>query len=908
MASSTEENLSLVIEALEEGKQLEAENLLVTILQDEPTHPEANYQLGLLAVKDGYLEESLPLFLLAIQSDPEIQKFWVSYIEVLIKLKRNSAAKEVLKDLKKTGLEGKIFGDLEALANDLEREPSPDYVKSLFDLFDQGRFQDLLDKLESLLQKFPDSAPLYNLEGLANSSLEKYESAAESYRKVIKIKPDIAEVHLNLGQALAKSQRPDEAIDSYKEALRIKTDYAEAHNNWGRALFAKGQYNDAIAQYRQAIKFNPHYAIAYYNMGQAQHTKAALYKQEDEDWNLEEFFAELDNVLFSFNQAIEINPAYAEAHFKVAQVFHDKLEAKLGNELQDQALLGKAEESLKLALTIKPKYAEAHYTMGVTLQKAKNLKAAQYHFAQAIEIEPDYVDALNNLGAILSATLNYEEAEKVLRRAVTLKSDHVPSRSNLGDVLRSQSQLKGSLEAYDEALALGLRTANLLLGKATTLAYMSDFEEVVSLHEQIMELAKQEELSRERLSIIWEVRLYVLIYHPNLSAEEICEEHKKWGNRYLSLGQDGFPDHDRSLKRRLKIGYVSPDFKEHTCRFYFDPLFSSHNKEEVELFAYSNVLREDEHTDRMRSYFDEWRDIRDMSDESAAQKIREDKIDILVDGCGHMGDARLEIFAHKPAPIQVTWLGAAWTTGLPQMDYVFFDEYMAPEGTPTSEEIVRLPRTWAAFRPGTKALNCDVKPLPALKNDYVTFGYSGRTERLNNKVFRVWGKILKRVPTAQLILDFKSFADDKTRDYYEDFLKCEGVDTSRVLMRCSTNIFEALGDIDILLDSFPHSGGTMLFDALWMGVPAVTLASSRPVGRIGASLMSNLGLPNWVAQDDEEYEEKAVSFACDVSALSELRSTMRQRMQDSPVMDEDSFARDVEKAYQEMWQKWITTK
>jgi predicted O-linked N-acetylglucosamine transferase (SPINDLY family) len=317
------------------------------------------------------------------------------------------------------------------------------------------------------------------------------------------------------------------------------------------------------------------------------------------------------------------------------------------------------------------------------------------------------------------------------------------------------------------------------------------------------------------------------------------------------------------------------------------------------------VLLEDEHTQRMKPYFDQWRSIVGMSDEAAAQMIRDDQIDILVDGCGHMMDTRLEIFAHKPAPIQVTWLGSAWTTGLPQMDYVLFDPYMAPEGALASEQIVRLPRTWTAFRPSDQARQTVVNRLPAASSGQITFGYSGRSERLNHRVFKIWGRILKRLPQARLILDYKAFSDPKTAQYYQEFLQSHGVDTTRVVMRYSQNIFVGLADIDILLDSFPHSGGTMLFDAIWMGVPAITLASDRPVGRIGTSLMTNLGLPQWVATDEQEYEDKAVSFAQDIPSLVKLRAGMRERMQASSVMDEAGFAKDVEHAFKVMWQSWV---
>ena len=440
---------------------------------------------------------------------------------------------------------------------------------------------------------------------------------------------------------------------------------------------------------------------------------------------------------------------------------------------------------------------------------------------------------------------------------------------------------------------------------SSLLAHMSNYSDVCRFSDDALSYASSNLYTADELSRMWEGRLYTWIYHPDLRAEEICAEHVRWGTRFPTLDTDTFDLHDRSRSRRLRVGYVSPDFRGHTCRFYFEPLFSSHDHARFEVFAYSNVVCEDEHTERMKPYFDGWRNILGLSDEAAAELIRKDKIDILIDGCGHMNGTRLTVFAHKPAPIQVTWLGSAWTTGLPQMDYVLFDPYMAPEGTASSEKIVHLPRTWAAFRPGERAIRCEVKASPAVENGYVTFGYTGRTERLNHRVFHAWGRILKRLPQARLVLDYKPFNDPKTQAYYREFLEEHGVDTTRVVMRNSENIFEGLGDIDILLDSFPHSGGTMLFDALWMGVPAVTLASSRPVGRIGTSLMSNLGLPEWVAQSEQEYEDKAVAFAQDMAGLASLRGTMRARMQGSPVMDERSFARDVESAYEEMWRTWL---
>jgi predicted O-linked N-acetylglucosamine transferase (SPINDLY family) len=400
----------------------------------------------------------------------------------------------------------------------------------------------------------------------------------------------------------------------------------------------------------------------------------------------------------------------------------------------------------------------------------------------------------------------------------------------------------------------------------------------------------------------WEQRLYTFSYHPDLSAEQIYAEFVRWGDRFPDPVVD-FSAHDRTPGRRLRIGYVSPDFRRHTSRFFFWPLFANHDPAAVELYAYSNVKIEDDVTGEFKGLFDHWRNIRGVSDDEAARMIREDRIDILVDCCNHMRDDRLGVFTLKPAPIQATWLGAAWTTGLKMVDYALIDPYMAPEGTLTREAIVRLPHCFVAYRPPEQT--AEIAPPPCLENGHITFGYSGRTERLNHRTFRVWGEILKQNPTARLILDYRTFSDPPTQTHYRQFMDKHGMDISRVIMRKSENIFAGLNDIDILLDCFPHSGGTMLFDALWMGVPILTLSSRPPVGRIGTSLMINLGLPEWVAESEEGYIGKACAFAQNHQSLAQLRAGMRERMQNSPIMDGAGFARGVEEAYRGMFEKWV---
>ncbi|TAN70542.1 MAG: tetratricopeptide repeat protein [Methylobacter sp.] len=581
-------------------------------------------------------------------------------------------------------------------------------------------------------------------------------------------------------------------------------------------------------------------------------------------------------------KAAELLPRDAEAH------------SNFGAALKEQGQFTDAEACYRRALEIKPNFAEAYSNLGNTLREQGRLTDAEAHCRRALEINPSFAEALSNLGAILQEQGRLMEAEASYRQAIEIKSDFAEAHSNLGSTLKEQGRLAEAEAGYRRALEIKPDFAGAHQSLSTLWAHLSDYRRVVAESDKALQIEPVAEVT-------WGQRLYALSYHPDLSAEAIYAEFVRWGDRFPDPVVD-FSNHDRTPRRRLRVGYVSPDFRRHTSHFYFWPLFANHDHAVVELYAYSNVKKEDDLTEQFKGLFDHWRNIRGVTDQDVAQMIRQDKVDILVDCCNHMRDERLGVFTLKPAPIQVTWLGAAWTTGLKTVDYVFFDPYLAPEGTLSRETIVRLPHFFVAYR--SREETADIVPPPCVKNGYLTFGYSGRTERLNHRTFRVWGEILKQIPDARLILDFGPFADPQTQAYYRQFMSEYGVDIQRVSMRKSANIYEGLNDIDILLDCFPHSGGTMLFDALWMGVPVLTLASRPPLGRIGTSLMMNLGLPEWVAQSEDEYLAKACVFADDSRLLIKLRSGMRERMQNSPVMDGVGFARGVEEAYREMWQRY----
>lgn len=659
--------------------------------------------------------------------------------------------------------------------------------------------------------------------------------------------------------------RLPEAEVIYQKILQVNPHHLEALQLLAMIAHQRGNNPLAIEWIGKAIRIQPS-ASMYFNLGFAYQTQG-----NDE--------AAAD----SYRKALALEPRQVEAH------------ANLGNVLQALGRFDEAIEHYRKALALQPDLLELCLSLGHAFKNQGKLDAAVESYRKALVLRPEFAEAYSDLGCVLHMQDRFDAAIESCLKALELKPDFADAHRNLSLSLKMAHRYAEALQHAQRAAQLHPGVAGDHQSIAMMLGHLSDYAKVVEHSDAALALKKDDYR-------IWENRLYMYSYHPDLRADQIFAEFIRWGDRFPVPAPQAFAERDRGAGRRLRIGYVSPDFRRHTSRFFFEPLFAHHDHGQVELFAYANVKNEDIYTERFKGLFDQWRDIRDVSDLEVADLVRRDGIDILVDCCNHMVDDRLDVFIHKPAPIQVTWLGAAWTTGLSMVDYVLFDRYLAPQETLAREKIVRLPGCFVAYRPPQET--ADVAPPPALENGYLTFGYSGRTERLNHKVFRAWGEILRRLPEARLILDFTPFADTATQDYYRGVLTQYGIDVSRVTMRNSANIFAGLNDIDILLDCFPHSGGTMLFDALWMGVPAVTLASRPPVGRIGTSLMSNIGLQNWVAKSEEEYIEKAVGFAADIGTLRTLRAGMRDRMKNSPLMDEAEFARGVEAAYRTMWQRW----
>ena len=694
--------------------------------------------------------------------------------------------------------------------------------------------------------------------------------ALEACREALAAQPD----HLGslaLGGATALQLGDyDEGIAFLRTAAALAPDDFDIHYNLGFAYGAAERLDEAQAAYQRAADIRPGFAQPHVNLGFLQHRGGHL-----------------DDAVASFRTAIEMEPHHVEAL------------NNLGAVLEVQGLLDEAVTIFEQASKLRPDAARLHYNFGRVAMRTGRIADAVEAFRRAVERQPDFTAAHNNLGNALRMAGDLDPAVEAFGHALELEPDHAETHNNLGALLREMGQPEAALTHLRRAVEIRPDYAQAHNNLGGVFHEFGEWDEATASYRRALEIDPDFVDAYGNL-------LFVANYHPDLPAEEIFAEYRRWDDLYARPLAPPAVSHGnaRDPERRLRVGYVSPDFRAHACLLFFEPLLAGHHAAAVETFAYAEVDRPDRETEKLKGLFDHWCDTFALSDEALAEAIRADGIDILVELAGHTRGNRLLTFARKPAPVQVSWLGYAYTTGLSAMDYFLADEDFVPADADRlfSEEVWRLPRSAFAFRPPAGAPS--VGPLPAAANGSVTFGYFSRPVRVNHRVVATWADILHAVPGSRLVLNNKPFTDPAMHETLLSRFAVHGIGGERLTVMSESPPWATYNTIDIALDPFPHNAGTTTFEALWMGVPVMTLAARPSVGRLGATILNKLDLGDWVAHSEAEYVERAAAAARDPEGLAALRAGMRERMRTSPLMDEAGFAGDVEGAYREMWRRW----
>jgi protein O-GlcNAc transferase len=518
--------------------------------------------------------------------------------------------------------------------------------------------------------------------------------------------------------------------------------------------------------------------------------------------------------------------------------------------------------------TSKPGALEAQLKVGLEHQRSGRLEAAEAIYIDVLRVEPRHPHALNLLGLLNNLLGRNAIALAFLRKAIAIDPQISAFHTNLGNLLHGQGLLDESLAAYRAALAIS--------------------PESVRAHSNL---------------------LVALHYLPDYSREALAGDAREWGSRHaLPLAATHRPHANRpEPERRLRIGYVSGELFRHPVSYFFESLLLAHDRDQVETTCYSTNPRCDDVTDRLRIASDRWQSVVGLSDAQTADVIRADGIDILIDLSGHLGDHRLLTFARKPAPLQATWMGYFDTTGVAAIDYLIGDNVVCPAGEDGLyvEQVMRLPGCYMCYRPPEFAPA--VTALPALTREPVVFGCFNRLAKITPRVLSTWAEILHAVPCSQLALKGSNIDDPSTHARLTSFFREHRLDPSRVrLMGPSPQpeFLAAYGDVDIALDTFPYSGSTTSAEALWMGVPVVTLRGDRFVARTSETILRAAGLDDLVAASTHDYVSTAVALAEDRARLAALRMELRPRVARSGLCDGPRFARAMEAAYRCMWRRW----
>jgi predicted O-linked N-acetylglucosamine transferase (SPINDLY family) len=772
-----------------------------------------------------------------------------------------------------------------------------------------GRIDIAVDLIRRAIALNPNWPEAQNNLGNVLKDGGQLDQAIAAYRQAIGGNPNLAEAHYNLGNVLRDSEQPDAAIAAYRRAIALKFNYAEAHCNLGNALRDGGQLDTAIAAYRQAITLRPEYGEALSNLGNALRDAG-----------------QFDEAVATHKKVIALRPKYAEPHYN------------LGNVLRANGQFAEAVAAFGQAIALRPDYAEAHYHLGNALRANGQIEEAIAAYRRTIALKPSHTEAYNNLGSLLAAKGELDLAIEVYRQGIACNPASAEAHYNLGNALRDRGQFDAAIDAYREAIALkpawpeahnnlagalrdkgqldsaiaAYRQALVLkpnyaeayhnLGSALT--DQGQLSEAIAAYRQALEIDPGNALTDSNL-------VYTLQFHPDSDGRTIAEELRRWNRQHAQpLGRLVRPHiNDRTPDRRLRVGYVSPDLREHVVGRNLLPLILQHDHRQFELTCYSNVRRPDALTAQFQQNADCWRDIVGLTDEQVAQQIRADQIDILVDLSLHLADSRLLIFARKPAAVQVTFAGYPGSTGLTAIDYRLSDPYLDPperDESMYSEKTVRLPDTFWCYDP----LDCrdiPVNRLPALESGIVTFGCLTNFYRINDRVLELWSRVLQKVQSSRLVL---LSPRGSHRQGLLDRVARDGIDPARIEFFCHLprrEYMQLYHRIDFVLDTFPYNGHTTSLDSFWMGVPVVTLVGQSAVSRAGWCQLSNLGLTELAAQTPDQFVSIAVALAADLPRLSQLRSTLRQRMERSPLMDAPRFARNIEAAYRQMWRTWCQT-
>ena len=628
------------------------------------------------------------------------------------------------------------------------------------------------------------------------------------------------------GDTLLQQGRFTASIDCYLRALEMNPNFVEALNNLGLAYKGLGKWQESEACLLRAIRLRPQNATAFNSLG---------------------------NLYVAGNRNAE------------------------------------AEDCFRKALEIHPDFAEACNNLGNVLAHRSDFEAARSFYARAIRVRPDYAEAYNNLGNLYQQQGELEQALMHYHRALERVPEHFKTLNNMGSALQRQGLHTSAIHCFSQSLSRHSEFAEAHANLANSLLEIGRIDTCMEHCRTAIGLAPENFAFRSNL-------LLAMQYSTELESDEIYSASvRTWDPMVDSMQNQNRPISGRSCHHRLRVGFVSPDFRRHSVSFFFLPFLRALDRTRIAVFCYGEVQRADDVTRQISDIADRFCFTTGSSDGTVADSIMADRIDVLVDLAGHTNGNRLPVFARKPAPVQATWLGYPGTTGLSSIDIRFTDAIADPPGrteTFHTENLIRLPDGFLCYDPLDPAPA--IGPQPCVESGRITFGSFNNLPKINPTVVALWSQLLHSVPGSQLVLKSRQLVDKSVCAQVCEQFTQQGIAPGRIqlLGRVPTTAdhLSLYNRIDIALDTFPYNGTTTSCEALWMGVPVITLCGSRHSARVGASILTRVGLPELIARNPEAFVEIGVDLAADPHRLWKLRATLRQCMQVSSLCNARQLA------------------
>jgi len=764
--------------------------------------------------------------------------------------------------------------------------------------------------------------------------------AERGYREVLELDPVQPDACHNLGALMMVQRQYPEGLKLLKAALEAKPVEGQFWLSYADAVLRAGQAKEAMSVLRQggqrglggpqfetlvkqcqiALMSQP--ALPTRRQPAQKKTAADIPAMIETAMKLHAS-GQLARAAAQYHEVLALDPRNAGALHLAGVVAHQSQKPALAVEL------------IRAAIAINPSAPEFHGNLGVVLRETHQVEAAAESYRKAIALNPGYAEAHNNLGNALRELERFEEAEAGYARAIELQPANADYHCNIADVQQEMGKFEAAFAHYNDALRLNPSHPKARMNLATAYFMFDDVANAILLYRQALEMGPNVALLHNNLGMAlqsqglhreaqpcferaielrpqyWEAHNNLLLgqhYSPHETKETMLAAARRFAASLPPRPPAPPFAGTRDPERRLRVGLVSADLRTHPVGFFLDGLLQHHDRAGFEIVCYSNGGRADAVTKRLRDNSAAWRSLVGIADRDAATMVRRDGIDILVDLAGHTAKNRLPLFAHRPAPVQASWLGYFGTTGLAEIDAVLLDDttVLPDEEDAFVEQVVRLPG--GRFCYAAPAYAPDVAPAPFRKNGHVTFGSFNNIAKTTDEVLRVWAEILRAAPAARLVLKWKTLSFAGERERLAAAFAAAGGDVARLDLRGPSphaKMLAEYGDIDVALDPFPFSGGLTSCEALWMGVPVLTMPETRPVSRQTLGFLAAVDLEgDFAAASAEAYIERAAALAANPDELDGLRETLRPRMAASPLCDAPAFARTIQEAWRDLWRHW----